>query len=75
MPRPRGLYQQMAIVGRLHPLLVHFPIALVIAAVAAESAAIVTHNNRWRTVAVANVRGGAMLAFMALVWGAEFLRP
>ena len=38
----------MAFIGRLHPLLIHFPIALVIAAVLAEGAAMVTANDRWR---------------------------
>ena len=49
----------MSFLGRLHPLLVHFPIALVIMAVAAEAAAILTCDRRWR-------RG-------ALVWDEEFL--
>jgi uncharacterized membrane protein len=35
----------MALIGRPHPLLTHFPIALVIVAVAAESAAIVTDDD------------------------------
>jgi uncharacterized membrane protein len=32
----------MAFVGRLHPLLIHFPIALVIFAAVAESAAVLS---------------------------------
>lgn len=59
----------MAFVGRLHPLLIHFPIALVIAAALAESAAILTSDDRWRTVAVANVRAGAVFALLAMVAG------
>jgi uncharacterized membrane protein len=59
----------MAFIGRLHPLLIHFPIALVIAAAAAESAAAVTADNRWRTVAVGNVRAGAVFALMAAIAG------
>jgi uncharacterized membrane protein len=59
----------MALVGRLHPLLIHFPIALVIAAALAESAAILTADDRWRTVAVANVRAGAVFALLAMVAG------
>ena len=59
----------MAFVGRLHPLLIHFPIALVIAAALAEVAAIVTADEGWRTVAVENVRAGAVFALLATVAG------
>ena len=59
----------MAFVGRLHPLLIHFPIALVIAAALAEGAAIVTADEGWRTVAVENVRAGAVFALLATVAG------
>jgi uncharacterized membrane protein len=62
----------MAIIGRLHPLLIHFPIALALAAAAAESAAIVTGNGRWRTVAVANVRAAAAAALLAAIAGWRF---
>ena len=59
----------MAFIGRLHPLLIHFPIALVMAAAAAEGAASITADDRWRTVAVRNVRAGAALALMATIAG------
>jgi uncharacterized membrane protein len=59
----------MAFVGRLHPMLIHFPIALVIAAALAEGAAIVTADEGWRTVAVRNVRAGAVFALLATVAG------
>ena len=59
----------MAFIGRLHPLLIHFPIALVIVAAAAESAATVTADGRWRTVAVLNVRAGAGFALLAAIAG------
>ena len=59
----------MAFIGRLHPLLIHFPIALVIAAALAEVAAMVTADERWRTVAVANVRAGAIFALLATIAG------
>lgn len=59
----------MAFVGRLHPLLIHFPIALVIAAALAEAVAMVTADERWRTVAVANVRAGAVFALLATIAG------
>jgi uncharacterized membrane protein len=59
----------MAFIGRLHPLLIHFPIALVIAAALAEVAVMVTTDERWRTVAVANVRAGAVFALLATIAG------
>jgi uncharacterized membrane protein len=59
----------MAFIGRLHPLLIHFPIALVIVAVAAESVATVTHDDRWRAMAVGNVRAGAVFGLIAAVAG------
>jgi uncharacterized membrane protein len=59
----------MASIGRLHPLLIHFPIALVIAAAAAESVAMVTGDGRWRTMAVGNVRAGAVFALLATFAG------
>src|SRR5262252_7040860 len=59
----------MALIGRLHLLLIHFPIALVIAAAAAEVASIVSESASWRAVAVANVRAGAVFALAAAVTG------
>jgi len=59
----------MALVGRLHPLIVHFPIALVMLAAAAEGAAAVTGDWHWRTVAVINVRAGAAFAVAAVIAG------
>ena len=59
----------MALVGRLHPLIVHFPIALVILAAAAEGAAAATGDRRWRTVAVINLRAGAAFAVAAVIAG------
>jgi uncharacterized membrane protein len=59
----------MALIGRLHPLLIHFPIALVIAAAVAELVAIVTADERCHTVAVVNVRAGAMFALLAAITG------
>jgi uncharacterized membrane protein len=59
----------MALVGRLHPLLIHFPIALVIVAALAEVVAMVTADDRWRTVAVGNVRAGAVFALLATFAG------
>jgi hypothetical protein len=38
----------MAFIGRLHPLLIHFPIALVVMAALAEFVAMVTADEHWR---------------------------
>jgi len=59
----------MALIGRLHPLLIHFPIALVIAAAAAEAMAMFTNDVRWRTVAVHNLWAAAVFAVMATIAG------
>jgi len=59
----------MALIGKLHPLLVHFPIALVMAAAAAELVAIATPRHAWHTVAVANIRLGAALGVVTAVTG------
>src|SRR5580765_2601172 len=59
----------MAFIGRLHLLLIHFPIALVIAAVAAEGVAAVTADDRWHMVAVRNIRAGAVFAALAAIAG------
>src|SRR6266436_4787925 len=52
----------MALTGRLHPLLVHFPIALVLIAAIAELVSVTTRFPEWHTVAVANIRAGAVFA-------------
>jgi uncharacterized membrane protein len=59
----------MSFIGRLHPLLIHFPIALAIAAAAAEAAAALTGDDRWRTVAVRNLRAAAVFAVAAALAG------
>ena len=59
----------MALIGRLHPLIVHFPIALVMVAAWAEGVALATRDYRWRTVAVINLRAGALLALAAAIAG------
>lgn len=59
----------MALIGRLHPLIVHFPIALVIIAAVAESGASLTRDWRWRLVAYANVRAAAIFAIAAAFAG------
>ena len=52
----------MALTGRLHPLLVHFPIALILISAVAELVAVTTRFPEWHMVAVANVRAGAAFA-------------
>lgn len=59
----------MAFTGQLHPLLIHFPIALVIVAAAAEVAAIFTGDQRWRVLAVGNLRTAAIFAVVAALAG------
>jgi uncharacterized membrane protein len=72
--------KQMLLIGRLHPLLLHFPIGLVLAAAAAELLAILTRRESWRTLGVANVRAGAAFAAVTAVAGwaltsAPFIEP
>jgi uncharacterized membrane protein len=59
----------MTLIGKFHPLLVHFPIALVLAAAAAELVAFTTARLAWRTVAVANLRAGAAIAVVTTITG------
>jgi uncharacterized membrane protein len=61
--------EQMLLIGKLHPLLVHFPIALVLAAAGAEIVAIRTRRASWRAVAVANLRAGAAMGALTLIAG------
>src|SRR5262245_20565668 len=67
--RPLVCIGEMALVGRLHPLIVHFPIALVIVAALAESMTIATGDRRWRVVSVVNLRAGAVFVLAALIAG------
>ena len=59
----------MSLIGKLHPLLVHFPIALVLAAAAAELVVIAMPRQTWRTVAVANIRAGAAMGVLTAITG------
>jgi uncharacterized membrane protein len=52
----------MALIGRLHPLLVHFPIALILIAAMAEIVAVTTRFPEWHRIAVPNLRAGAAFA-------------
>jgi uncharacterized membrane protein len=59
----------MSFIGKFHPLLVHFPIALVLAAAVAELVVIATSRTAWRTVAVANIRAGAAIGVVTAITG------
>ena len=59
----------MSFIGKLHPLLVHFPIALVLAAAAGELVVIAMPRQSWRTVAVANIRAGAAMGVVTAITG------
>jgi uncharacterized membrane protein len=70
----------MLLIGKLHPLLVHFPIALVLTAAVAELLAIGTRRAAWRAVAVANLRVGAVMGAVTVIAGwllasAPFIEP
>ena len=52
----------MVLAGRLHPLLAHFPIALILSATAAELIAIATRRPAWQAVAFIQTRAGALFA-------------
>lgn len=72
--------KQMLLIGKLHPLVLHFPIGLVLAAAAAELAAILTGRESWRAVSVANARAGGALAVVTAIAGwaltsAPFVEP
>ena len=49
----------MTLIGRLHPVLVHFPIALILAAFGCELVSVATRLREWHVAAVANLRIGA----------------
>ena len=59
----------MSFIGKFHPLFVHFPIALVLAAAVAEFVVIAVPRTAWRTVAVANIRAGAALGVVTAFTG------
>jgi uncharacterized membrane protein len=59
----------MTVFSKFHPLLVHFPIALVLTSAVAELVAMTTARQFWRTVAVANIRAGAVMGLVAAITG------
>ena len=56
-----SLYLRMALIGRFHPVLVHFPIALIVAAFGCELVSMATRSREWHVAAVANLRIGAAI--------------
>jgi len=59
----------MALTGRLHPLLVHFPIALLLIAALAEVVSLAARSPGWHLVAIANVRAGSAFAVASAAAG------
>ena len=72
--------ETMAAVGKLHPMLVHFPIGLILTGAGAELLALVTRRATWRAVSVANIRPGAAMGILTAIAGwrlasAPFVEP
>ena len=59
----------MTFAAHVHPVLVHFPIGLVLIAALFEAAALVTGLECWHAIAVANLRVGAAFAAVTAVTG------
>jgi uncharacterized membrane protein len=59
----------MKLIGHLHPLFVHFPIALVLIAAVSEVLAALQGGRHWRVAAVVNVRVGAIFAIVTAIVG------
>jgi len=59
----------MALLGRLHPVLVHFPIALIVAAFGCELVSMATRLRECHVAAVANLRIGAVFAVGSAIAG------
>jgi uncharacterized membrane protein len=59
----------MTLASHIHPLLVHFPIGLVLIGALFEAVSIGTGLERWHTVAVANVQAGAAFAVLTAITG------
>ena len=64
----------MTLIGRLHPLLVHFPIALILAAFGCELVSVAIRLREWHVAAVANLRIGAAFAVGSVIAGWIFAR-
>jgi uncharacterized membrane protein len=64
-----GGRQMTMLIGKLHPLVLHFPIGLVLAAATAELLAILTGREPWRAIGIANLRAGAAMAALTAIAG------
>jgi uncharacterized membrane protein len=64
----------MALIGRFHPVLVHFPIALIVAAFGCELVSMATRSREWHVAAVANLRVGTVFGVGATIAGWIFAR-
>jgi uncharacterized membrane protein len=61
----------MATIGRLHVVIIHFPIALALIAAGAELGGAFIADERWRVVASVNTRLAAAFAVVAAALGWE----
>lgn len=61
--------ETMAVIGKLHPMLVHFPIGLILAGAGAELLALVTRRAAWHAVSAANIRAGAAMGILTAIAG------
>jgi len=59
----------MVLAGRLHPLLLHFPVALILCATVAELVAMATRRAIWQALASIQTRAGALSAAVTTVAG------
>jgi len=62
----------MALIGRFHPVLVHFPIALLVAAFGCELVSGARREREWHAAGVANLRIGAAFAIASAAAGWAF---
>jgi uncharacterized membrane protein len=56
-------------IGRFHPFLVHFPVALILTSVSAEIVAVARRNERWGDAALFLITAAAWLAIPAALAG------
>lgn len=66
---PRGVRQFVAYLGKLHPLAVHFPIGILVAAALAEGMAVVRRKDTYGKVGLFCVVVGALAAVVTAAFG------
>ena len=66
---PEGLSRAIRFLGKFHPLAVHFPIALILAAVLAEVMLVVTHRRSFADAGRFAISTGALGAIAAIALG------